>query len=73
MSTIAPKNVCYSGTISLFSCIAIVVGIHNYGHVSFFSRLFGELGIKMTMILIEFLRRKEKRKVYKKNTIKGSK
>jgi len=37
ISTVAPKKFCYSGTISLFSRIAIVIGIHSYGHVSFMS------------------------------------
>jgi len=71
ISTVALKDACYSRTISLFSCIAISIGIHNYGRVQFMSRLFRELGIEMTTKLMQFLARKEKRKQYKKNMMRG--
>jgi len=35
------------------------------------SRLFRELGIEMTTKLMQFLARKEKRKQYKKNMMRG--
>jgi hypothetical protein len=66
IATVAPKNVCYSGSISLMSHIAIVIGIHNYGHSYFFDCIFRQLGIMMTTMLARFLNQKETRKDYKK-------
>jgi len=43
IATVAPKNVCYSNSISLYSRIALVIGIHNLGYQQFFLQLFGEL------------------------------
>jgi hypothetical protein len=43
IATVAPKNVCYSNIISLYSRIALVIGIHNLGYQQIFSQLFGEL------------------------------
>jgi len=71
IATVAPKNVCYSGSISLMSRIAIVIGIHNYGHSNFFDRIFRQLGIMMTTTLERFLNQKEYRKEYKKNMMNG--
>jgi hypothetical protein len=35
IATVAPKNECYSSTGSLFSRVAIVIGVHNLGNDSF--------------------------------------
>jgi hypothetical protein len=60
VSMVTLKNICCSGTISLSSHITTVMGIHNYGHSLFMDRLFRQLGINMTMTLMQCLRKKEK-------------
>jgi hypothetical protein len=47
IAVVAPKSVCYSGTISLYNRIALVIGIHNMGHYYFFVALFRETGEKI--------------------------
>jgi len=39
IATVALKSVCYSGSISLLSRIALVIGIHNRGYYNFFYRI----------------------------------
>jgi hypothetical protein len=66
IANIAPKSVCYSSSISLYSRIAHVIGIHNMGHYHYFAALFTELGLAMTASLAKFLNKKQNRKVSKK-------
>jgi hypothetical protein len=66
ITNIAPKSVCYSGSISLYSRIAHVIGIHNIGHYHYFAALFTEVGLVMTASLAKFLTKKQDRKVSKK-------
>jgi hypothetical protein len=40
IAKVAPKSVCYSSTTSLNARIALVIGVHNLGHLPFFSILF---------------------------------
>jgi hypothetical protein len=51
----APKSVCYSSSISLYTRIALVISIHNQGHLSLFTKLLCELGVLMTAPLAGFL------------------
>jgi hypothetical protein len=67
IAVVAPKSVCYSGTISLYNRIALVIGIHNMGHYYFFDALFHETGVSMTMGLAKFLNAKQEKK-YRKGT-----
>ena len=62
----APKSVCYSNSISLYACIALIISIHNLGHLSLFSELFRELGVLMTPTLARFLEQKETKKITKR-------
>jgi len=62
IATLAPKNNCYSGTISLYSRIALVIGIHNLGHVEHFNLLFETLGMAMTPNLMVYLEGKQRKK-----------
>jgi len=70
IANVAPKSVCYSGTISLNSCIAIVIGIHNLGLHAFFEVLFKKVGICMTKVLSLYFdkkqHRKETKQIYKR-------
>ncbi len=70
IATLAPKNTCYSGTISLYSRIALVIGIHNLGHVEHFNVLFETLGMAMTHNLMVYLdgkqRKKQKKQEYQR-------
>ena len=70
IATLAPKNTCYSGTISLYSRIALVIGIHNLGHVKHFNVLFETLGMAMTHNLMVHLdgkqRKKQKKQEYQR-------
>ena len=66
IATVTPKSVCYSGSISLFSRIALVIGIHNMGYYNFFTELFQRVGVGMTAILAKFLHAKNERKDRKK-------
>jgi hypothetical protein len=66
IANIAPKSVCYSVLISLYSRIAYVIGIHSMGHYHYFAALFTKLGLAMTSSLAKFLTKKQDRKVSKK-------
>jgi len=66
IATVAPKMTCYSGTVSLFSRIALVMGIHNLGYVTYFSKLFHELEMEMTSSLMKFLSNRESTKECKR-------
>jgi hypothetical protein len=66
IATVAPKTTCYSGTISLFSRIAIVIGLHNYGYVTYFEKLFSNLGMTMSTTLLKFLQGREDKKEVKR-------
>jgi hypothetical protein len=41
------EKCCYSGSTSLYNRIALVIGMHNMGHCSFFV-LFRKVGVSMT-------------------------
>jgi len=62
IANVVPKSVCYSGTSSINSQIAIVVGVHNLGLYPFFDDLFHAAGIQMTTVLARFLHAKQKQK-----------
>jgi hypothetical protein len=66
IATVAPKTTCYSGTISLFSQIAIVIGLHNYGYVTYFEQFFSNLGMTMSTRLLKFLQGREDKKEFKR-------
>jgi len=70
VANVAPKTVCYSGTSSLSSRISLIIGIHNMGHVPFFTTLFEKIGVTMTPTLHRFLLQKSKRKEYKQKYIR---
>ena len=61
IANVAPKSVCYSGTVSLMSRVALVVGMHNMGHVEFFTLLFNQLGIPIGVELCKYLGKKKVR------------
>jgi len=65
IATVAPKNVCYSSSGSLFSRVAIVIGVHNLGNDSFFQRLLQELSV-FPDGLSEYLRLRDKKKESKR-------
>ena len=67
IANVAPKSVCYSGTNSLNSRIGIIIGVHNMGLYSFFGYLFNAVGMKMTEVLSDFLKRKQHKKERKKS------
>jgi hypothetical protein len=62
----APKSVCYSGGISLYNRITLVIGTHNMGYYDFYSTLFKEIGVAMTPGLATFLNTMQKRKIRKR-------
>jgi hypothetical protein len=66
IATVAPKTTCYSGTISLFSQIAMVILLHNYGYVTYFEQLFSHLGMSMTKCLLKFLQGRQDKKEFKR-------
>ncbi len=66
IATVAPKNTCYSGTISLYSRINLVIGIHNLGYRQLFDALFQHHNMLMTPYLSQYLERKEERKGMKR-------
>jgi hypothetical protein len=39
IATVAPKNVCYSGSGIFYSRIAMLIGIHNLGNELFFKQI----------------------------------
>jgi len=51
---VAPKSVCCSGSISLYSRIALVIGTYNLELYHFFESLFHEVGVQMTPVLAKF-------------------
>jgi hypothetical protein len=67
IANIAPKSLCYSGTISLYSRISLVIGIHNMGHYYFFQSLFSKIRIPCSDNLSKSLTAKEDRKQKKKD------
>jgi hypothetical protein len=62
IAKVAPKSVCYSSTTSLNARIALVIGVHNLGHLPFFSILFDKIGVEMGNNLSLFLKRKQTKK-----------
>jgi hypothetical protein len=62
IAVVAPKSVCYSGTVSLYSRIALVIGIHNMGYYYFFHALFTEIGVSIATFLKTKKKQKKKRK-----------
>jgi hypothetical protein len=70
IASIAPKSVCYSGSISLYSHITLAIGTHNMGYYDFFSALLKEVGVTMTPGLANFLNGKQKRKIQKRMYIR---
>jgi uncharacterized membrane protein YobD (UPF0266 family) len=58
IATTAPKT---TGTISLYSRAALVIGIHNLGYVEQFMILFQKLGMYMTLIFMQYLEEKEEK------------
>jgi hypothetical protein len=77
IANVAPKSICYSGTNSLCSHIAMVIGIHNLGHNGFFYTLFESLSITTTQSkhIASYLHSREQqgmeKKLSKKNLRKG--
>jgi hypothetical protein len=63
----APKSVSYSSTSSLNGRIALVIGVHNKGHLHFMTSYFAALGVDVGKSLRNFLVTKQKRKEWKKN------
>jgi hypothetical protein len=59
IANIAPKSVCYSSSISLYSRISLVTGCHNMGSSLFYSNLFVDLGIMMTTNIAHILKTKD--------------
>jgi hypothetical protein len=66
IATVAPKNVCYSNSISLYSRVPLVIGIHNLGYEKFFRDLFQELNIAWSNIS-QYLKRRDEKKERRKN------
>jgi hypothetical protein len=68
--TVAPKHTCYSGSVSLQSRISILIGVHNYGNLDFFSKLSHVMGIEMTECLVLYQKqrdgKKERRREYQR-------
>jgi hypothetical protein len=62
----APKSVCYSSTTSLNARLAIVIGIHNLGHLPFFTKYYDSIGVQVGDTLSNFLLRKQSRKIMKR-------
>lgn len=55
VANVAPKTVCYSGTLSLNCRIALVIGIHNMGHVEYLRALFNVNGVTITPIIYIYI------------------
>jgi hypothetical protein len=62
IATVAPKHTCYSGSCSLQSRISIVIGVHNFSNLDFFSKLFDVMGIEMTECLVLYLKQRDGKK-----------
>jgi len=70
IATVAPKNVCYSSSGSLFSRVTMVIGIHSLGKDSFFQWLLHELSVSpdcLSRYLTLRDNKEEKKRVYKRN------
>jgi hypothetical protein len=67
IANMAPKSVSYSSTSSLNGRIALVIGVHNKGHLHFMTSYFAALGVDVGKSLRNFLVTKQKRKEWKKN------
>jgi hypothetical protein len=61
----APKSVCYSSTKSLNTWVALVIGIHNLGHLHFFT-YFQSIGLQLGGSLTRFLAWKQSKKESKR-------
>jgi hypothetical protein len=74
IATVALQNVCYSNSISLYSRVALDIGIHNLGYVQFFQDLFITLSMSWGNISKYLHRRDEKkerrRKHHQKHDVK---
>jgi hypothetical protein len=75
IATVAPKTTCYSGSISLYSRIGLVIGRHNLGWKGLFKKLCAHHNMTMTPILSRYLDRKDyvknrKRKYQRKLDVK---
>jgi len=66
IANVAPKNICYSNSVSLFSRIALVIGCNNLGYSRFFHAVFEELGMSWTSMLSEYLNKRDKKKERRK-------
>ncbi len=44
------------------SAIAIVIGVHNFSNLDFFSKLFDVMGIEMTECLVLYLKQRDGKK-----------
>lgn len=64
---VTPKSVCYSSTTSLNSRIALVIGIHNMGHLPFFMAYFHAVGVDMGPTSKSFSSKEHSRKLQKRN------
>ena len=62
----APKNRTYGTTMSLSNRIAIVIGIHNMGHLAYWSEVFKRVGLGMPTDLLENLERLDHVKSWKR-------
>jgi hypothetical protein len=66
IATVAPKSTCYSGTVSLYSRIGLIIGIHNLGYTNMFRHIFQIHEMNMTRPLTQYLEKKEHRKGVKR-------
>jgi hypothetical protein len=66
IATVAPKNFCNSNSISLYSRLALVIGIHNLGYKQFFRDLFHELNMAWSN-KSQYLQRREEKKERQRN------
>jgi hypothetical protein len=63
ITAVAPKTTCYSGSISLYSHISLVIGRHNLGWMPLFQKLCSEHNMTM---LSRYLDRKDNMKGWKR-------
>jgi len=71
IANVAPKSVCYSSTTSLNGRIALVIGIHNYGHLPFITSYFDMVGVTVGNSLAGFLEKKTETKTIEKKISKA--
>ena len=62
----APKNRSYGTTMTLSNRIAIIVGIHNIGHIGYWSEVFKRIGLRMMPDLQTNLERMDRLKDWKR-------